>query len=114
MRGKKASLSNGSMHGAEIGTFTCSAGKERILHQVTSYAAIIASGSLMTVEGDARDARAMQTVNFTDPAELGGMKLRNRCRDCTLAAWQACTLPKRRVDRVRLVRRSKRERVVFK
>lgn len=114
MGGKAAHFPNGSMHGAEIGTFTCSAGKERTLHQVTTHTVIIASDSLMTAQGEERDSRAMQTVNFSDPGELGGMKLNRRCRDCTLTAWQTCRLPKRHRERVQRVRRERHERVAFK
>ncbi|GEM_PF-799156 len=115
MSGKVTPFPNGSMHGAEIGTFTCSAGKERTLHQVTLHTVIIASDSLLTADGDERDSRAMQTVNFVDPQELGGMKLNRRCRDCTLAVWQTCRLPRRRAERTRRrIRRERHESVVFK
>ena len=88
-------MRNGSMHGAELGSFVCAAGKERVVHLVSMHALILASGSLLTTDEDERDKRAMQTINFQKSEDLPGKRVFRRCRDCTLAFWQTCTLPRR-------------------
>ncbi len=86
---------DGSMHGTELGSFVCAAGKERVVHLVSMHAVIIASGSLTAVDGKDREDRAMQTLNFQRPEDLAGTRVNRRCRDCTLAVWQTCRLPKK-------------------
>ncbi len=87
------------MHGTELSTFVCAAGKERTLHFVSMHAVILASGSLTNVDGKAREARAMQTLNFQKPEDLAAKRVPRRCRDCTLAAWKSCHLPSRGTQR---------------
>lgn len=83
------------MQGTELGSFVCAAGKERVLHFTSMHAVILASGSLIAVEGKKREERAMQTLNFRQPEQIAGMRVNRRCRDCTLSEWQSCYLPKR-------------------
>jgi len=83
------------MHGAELGYFVCAAGKERTVHLVSMHAVILASGPLLGADEDQCYERAMQTINFQKPEDLAGKRVFRRCRDCTLAFWQTCTLPRR-------------------
>ena len=86
------------MHGAELGSFVCAAGKERVVHLVSMHALILASGSLLIDDDDERDRRAMMTINFQQPEDLPGKRVLRRCRDCSLAFWQMCTLPRHSVS----------------
>ena len=88
------------MYGTELGTFICANGKERTLLLVSMHAVILASGSLLTNDEALQQSRAMSTINFFRPDQLAGMKVHKRCRDCKLAFWKTCTLPKRHIPEV--------------
>lgn len=85
------------MHGAELGSFVCAAGKERVVHLVGMHAFILASGSLLAGDEEECYERAMLTITFQKPEDLPGKRVVRRCRDCSLAFWQTCKLPQRPV-----------------